>query len=152
MKFTVEEAINYSNEGKIEEWMQCFLRDDKENFANPNIALADGLNLEERFYYGPVLFDLDKITPKRIEKDLLGGELDWYNKVVERMSSDFNGENFPPLILEYKDEKLYLTDGNHRYSSLKSLGVNKYYVIIWGNKNKEQEFFETFKYNNKGLK
>ena len=37
-------------------------------------------------------------------------------------------------IVEYKNNNLYLTDGNHRYSALKKLNVDKYYVIIWGNK------------------
>ena len=59
MQFTLEEAIKYSKQGKIEEWVQLFLRDDKTDHANPNRALADGLFLEERFYYGPINFKLN---------------------------------------------------------------------------------------------
>ena len=95
MKYTLEESIKYSKEGKIEEWVQSFLRDDKALYASPNYALADGLNLEERFYYGPVEFYLAEITPMRIETNLTGNELDYYMKKVDRMESDFNGENFP---------------------------------------------------------
>ena len=87
----------------------------------------------------------------RIETNLTGNELDYYMKKVDRMESDFNGENFPPLILEYKDGKFYLTDGSHRYSSLKRLGVKKYYCIIWGNKELEDQMKNDLK-NNKGLK
>lgn len=144
MKYTLEESIKYSKEGKIEEWVQSFLRDDKAPYASPNYALADGLNLEERFYYGPVEFDLDKITPMRIETNLSGNELDYYMKKVDRMANDFNGENFPPLILEYKDDKFYLTDGSHRYSTLKRLGIDKYPSIIWGNKELEKEIKEKY--------
>ena len=145
MKYTLEESIKYSKEGKIEEWVQSFLRDDKTLYASPNYALADGLKLEDRFYYGPVEFDLDKITPMRIETNLSGNELDYYMKKVDRMANDFNGENFPPLILEYKDDKFYLTDGSHRYSTLKRLGIDKYPSIIWGNKELEKEIQEKYK-------
>ncbi len=142
LNYTVNEATEFSNENRLEEWVQSFLRDDKKDHASPNYALADGLKLEERFYYGPIEFDLDKITTMRVESDLSGNELKYYNEVVDRMSSDFNGTNFPPLILEYKDDKYYLTDGNHRYSSLKRLGIDKYYSIIWGNKELENKMLE----------
>ena len=56
MKFTIEEAKQYSNEGKIEEWVQAFLRDEEHEHANANVGSADRLHIEERFYYGPVLF------------------------------------------------------------------------------------------------
>ncbi|MBR3116457.1 MAG: hypothetical protein IKF36_01100 [Bacilli bacterium] len=144
MKFTLEEAIVYSKEGRIDEWIQEFLRNKFDEHANPNLPLADGLLLEERFYYGPVEIDLDKITTIRVEEDLEGNELEWYNKVVDRMSNDFNGSNFPPLILEYKDNKLYLTDGNHRYSTLRRKDVDKYYAIIWGNKNLENDIHKKY--------
>lgn len=144
MKYTLEESIKYSKQGKIEEWVQSFLRDDKALYASPNYALADGLNLEERFYYGPVEFYLYEITPIRVEDDLSGNELEYYSKVVDRMANDFNGNNFPPLILEYRNNKFYLTDGNHRYSTLKRLGIDKYYSIIWGNKELENEIQEKY--------
>ena len=139
MQFTLKEAIEYSKQNKIEEWVQLFLRDKEMEYASPNFALADGLKLEDRFYFGPVEIDLNIITPMRIETNLTGNELDYYMKKVDRMAADFNGENFPPLILEYRDDKFYLTDGSHRYSSLKRLGVDKYYSIIWGNKELEND-------------
>ena len=142
MKFTLEEAIQYSKEERTEEWVQEFLRNKDEKYANPNYALADGLLLEDRFYYGPIEFSLDKMEPKRVEENLSGNELTWYSIEVNRMISDFNGENFPPLILEYKDKKFYLTDGNHRFSALRQMGINKYYSIIWGNKELENKMLE----------
>ena len=139
LDFTVNEAIEFSKENRLDEWLQLFLREDKKDNFNANIALADGINFEERFFYGPVEFDLEKINPVRIEENLVGNELKYYKKVVDRMENDFNGNNFPPLILEYKDDKFYLTDGNHRYSALRNLGVSKYYSIIWGNKELENK-------------
>ena len=144
MNFTLAEAIEYSKEGRTEEWVQEFLRNKEEQYANPNFVLADGLLLEERFYYGPIEVKLDDITTMRVEKDLKGAELESYNRRVDRMSSDFNGTNFPPLILEYRDNKLYLTDGSHRYSTLKRKDVDKYYAIIWGNKNLENDIHKKY--------
>ena len=76
-----------------------------------------------------------------MKKNLEGNELKYYEEVVERISKDYNNHNLSPFIVEYKDNKLYLTDGNHRFSALKKLKINKYYVIIWGNKNLEKEAF-----------
>ena len=73
MKYSIESAMEYSKKDKLDEWLQLYLRDDSYNHSNPNIPLADGLLLEERFY-----------------------------------------------------------------SALKKLNINKYYVIIWGNKEIEK--------------
>ena len=140
MKYSINEAKEYSKRNELGEWLQLFLRDDSYDHANPNIPLADGLLLEERFYIGPVLIYLDKINTVRIEKDI-EDENDrlFYQQKENGILNDFNNDNMPPLIVEYKDGKLNLVDGNHRYSALKKLGINKYYVIIWGNKIQENE-------------
>lgn len=142
MEYTIKEAKNYSKNDQLEKWVQLFLRDDSYKNASPNITLADGLLSEERFYIGPILIDLDKITPKRIEKDLEGNELEYYKEVVRRIIDDYKNYNLPPFIVEYRDGKLYLTDGNHRFSALKNLNINKYYVIIWGNKNLKNDIIK----------
>lgn len=136
MKYTIDEAIEYSNRNELDKWLQLFLRDNSYEQASPNIPLADGLLLEERFYIGPVLIDLDKINTIRIEKDI-EDEDDrlFYQQKENGILENYSDYNMPPLIVEYKNNKLNLVDGNHRYSALKKLGINKYYVIIWGNKN-----------------
>ena len=144
MKYTVEEAKEYSNRNEIDKWVQLFLRDDSYEYASPNISLAEGLLLEDRFYFGPVLMDLDSITTKKKKKDLKGNELKYYEEVVERISNDYKNFNLPPFIVEYKNNELYLTDGNHRFSTLKKLNIDKYYVIIWGNKEQEKKFINRF--------
>ena len=140
MKYNTETALEYSKKGEIDKWLQLFLRDDNYEHANPNIPLADGLLLEERFYYGPILIDFDKITPKRIEEHITGNDLNFYKEKVDGIINNYTNIDLPPLILEYKDDKLYLVDGNHRYSVLKKLNIDKYYAIIWGNKDKEKDF------------
>lgn len=128
----------------MDKWLQSFLRDDSYENASSNIALANGLLLGERVFIGPILIDLKRITTKRIEKDLNGNELKYYEEVVNRIATDYKDYNLPPFIVEYKNNKLYLTDGNHRYSALKKLNVDKYYVIIWGNKLLENDIKKKF--------
>ena len=140
MKYSAEEAMEYAKRNELDKWLQLFLRDDSYEFAGPNIPLADGLLLEERFYIGPILIDLNKLTPLRIEKHIdAENDLKYFNEVVDRIAVDYKDYNLPPFIVEYKDGILGLTDGNHRYRALKKLGIDKYYVIIWGNKEFENE-------------
>lgn len=140
MKYSVEEALEYSDRNEIDKWLQLFLRDTSGEHPGDNFPLADGLLLEERFYIGPILLELDKLETIRVEKDIEdSNDLKYYEEIVNKMTEDYKNYNFPPLIVEYKDDKLYLTDGNHRYSALRKLGVNKYYVIIWGNKKLEDK-------------
>ena len=145
MKYTIKEAKEYSKKKELDKWVQLFLRDNNSEYANPNISLADGLLLEERFYIGPVLIDLDLITPKRIEKDLTGNELKYFEEIVDRIKNDYKNFNLPPFIVEYKNDKLYLNDGNHRFSALKKLNIDKYYVIIWGNKKQENNLLKQYR-------
>ena len=140
MKYSISEAQEYSNRNELDKWLQLFLRDDSYEHASPNLPLADGLLLEERFYVGPVLIDLDKINTLRIEKDIKDeNDRLFYQQKEKEILNNYNDYNLPPLIVEYKDNKLNLVDGNHRYSALKKLGINKYYVIIWGNKQLEEK-------------
>ena len=142
MKYSIESAHEYANKNELDKWCQLFLRDGGYEHANPNIPLADGLLLEERFYAGPFLIDFSKITPMRIDEHLGGNELDFYLEKESGIVENYNNLNMPPLILEYKDDKLYLVDGSHRFSALRKMGINEYYAIVWGNKDKEKEFYE----------
>lgn len=150
MKYSIDSAKEYSKKNKLDKWLQLFLRDSEYENASPNIALADGLLLEERFYTGPILLNLDEITPVRTDEGLLGNELLFYQEKEDKIVENYENFNLPPLILEYKDDKLYLVDGNHRYTALRKLNINEYYVIIWGNKNlenkmKKKVYYETRK-------
>ena len=65
---TLTLAKQYDKEGRIDAWMQDFLRAD-----GKNLALADGLLLEERYYFGlreipiSVLSDIKSGLTDRVE-------------------------------------------------------------------------------------
>ena len=104
MKYTIDEAIIFSNKNNLDKWVQLFLRDVSYKNANPNIALADGLLLEKRFYIGPVLIDLDSIITVRTEMDLEGDELKYYEEVVERISKDYKVTSNDALYTVFKEK------------------------------------------------
>ena len=53
----LEIAADYCNKGKLEVWIQLFLRN-----VGHNIALAEGLLKEKRFYIGIILFELSLLN------------------------------------------------------------------------------------------
>src|SRR5574344_940492 len=134
MEFTFSEALIYYENGKLDEWIQKFLRAEVGDMPNPNFALADGLLLEDRKYFNPICIPLEEIKTVRIEKDILDdNELKYYNYKVDKIMHKLQGWDMPPLIAQVDGIDLVLTDGNHRYSALKRVGKTSYYTIVWCN-------------------
>lgn len=130
---TLEEARTYAASGRLAQWVQAFLRDDAGRYANPNLALADGLLLEERFYLGPVRIPLALLTTVRVEEDIADKEeRERYDRIVDRIVAALPDWDMPPFIAEYRDGRLFLTDGNHRFSALRRLGIGEFEAVIWG--------------------
>ena len=134
MEFTFNEALLHYKNNKLEEWIQKFLRAEDGDAPNPNFALADGLLLEDRKYFFPVQIPLDEIQTVRIEKDILDeNELKHYHYKVDKIIEKLSNWDMPPLIVQYDENNLILTDGNHRFSALKRTGKVSYYAIVWCN-------------------
>ncbi|WP_105617427.1 ParB/RepB/Spo0J family partition protein [Vallitalea okinawensis] len=129
MKFNVEEAIVYSEKGKIEEWVHLFLNSEGDNFA-----FSEGLKLQKRYWLGPIIYDLDKINrccgP---EKDIKFHEPyeNWENRIKRMEDLIKQGWEMAPLIVNHDKGYLEINDGNHRHEALKRAGINKFWVIFW---------------------
>lgn len=135
MEFTLNEALAFYENGKLEDWIQNFLRAELGDMPNPNFALADGLLLEEREYFFPVCIPLEDMKTIRIEKDILDeNELRHYNYKVEKIIDKLQDWDIPPLIVQFDGGEFVLTDGNHRYSALKRAEKSSYYSIVWCNR------------------
>ena len=80
---TLSLAKQYDQEGNIDQWMQDFLRAD-----GKNLALADGLLLEERHYFGlreipiSLLSDVKSGTPEYLHAE---NDIQYFFYVVDRM-------------------------------------------------------------------
>lgn len=130
MKYgTLAQAKMYNDNGKIEEWLQLFLRND-----GKNIALADGLLLEEREYFG--LRKLDMSCFKDVKKgapEYLNGEkeIEHFFGIVENMKNSLEDWDVPPLIVEYRDERFFVNDGRHRLEMFRQMGAQSIDVVLW---------------------
>ena len=127
---TLTLARLYAKEGRIDEWLQDFLRAD-----GKNLALADGLLKEERYYFGlrevPItLFsDIEEGAPKYLHKE---NDIQYFFYVVDRMMESLaDGWDAPPLIVEYVYGRFQVDDGRHRLEAYRQLGVDKVWVVIW---------------------
>lgn len=127
--YTTKDALEYASENRIDEWVDAFLRNEGDN-----VPLADGLQLEKRYYTGPVH------VPLRLFNRIAGPEADMEFRVTEE-SFEANvakiqkrlksGWDMPPFLIQYVDGRFILSDGNHRYEALKRSGYAVYSVIFW---------------------
>lgn len=139
MKYgTLTQAKLYRDNGKIEEWLQLFLRND-----GKNIALADGLLLEKREYLG--LLKLNMSCFKDIKEgvpEYLSAENDiaYFFWIVENMKNSRGDWDVPPLIVEYREDKFIVNDGRHRLEMYRQLGVEVVDAVLWttGEENKKK--------------
>lgn len=140
MEFTGTEARAWAQAGKIDQWIQHFLRNDSGAHPNPNVGFAEGLLLEERFYIGPIELPLSAMQTVRVAKDLSDPrELESFRRRVDSILADLPEWDMPPFLLQHRDGGLYLTDGNHRYTALVESGAQSAYAIVWGSKPGEAE-------------
>ena len=142
MKYgTLAQAKAYQDNGKIEEWLQLFLRND-----GKNIALADGLLLEQREYFGlqklniSYFEDIKDGAPEYLSAE---NDIEYFFWIVENMKNSLGDWDVPPLIVEYREDKFFVNDGRHRLEMYRQLGAESVDVILWttgeANKKKLQE-------------
>ena len=132
-------AIEYSKQGKLDEWIHTFLCGE-----GNNISFSHGLKLENRYYIGPIKMPLDFFRrccgPEENIKyhiDKIGFE----NRVDAIKIKLQSGWDMPPLIINYADGRFELNDGNHRYEALIRSGIKEYYVIVWITKQNDYQQF-----------
>jgi hypothetical protein len=109
---TIESAVNYANEGMLEEWLNCYWQLSKKTTVDSEDVVAD------RLYFGIVKLPLRLI--QRAEFNI--GEAD--ADANESLST------LPPLIIEYHQGKFYCAEQKALFARLKQRKVNSYPTII----------------------
>ncbi len=143
MEFTLKEAVHYSENNRLQEWIQRFLRESEGEMPNPNFALADGLLLEDRHYFQPICIPLQVLKTVRVEQDIIDeNELIHYRYKVDQIIQKLPQWDMPPLIAQYNGTEFVLTDGNHRYSALRKEKISGYYTIVWCNEHMKNSVYE----------
>ncbi len=127
---TTASAAEFSNSGRLEEWVHTFLC----NEGN-NVPFSEGLKLEPRKYRAPHLMDLGLFERCCGPEDGIKFQIPRsgfdarVNAIIGRFKTGI--WDMPPLIVNYNDGAYELNDGNHRYEALKKLNIKKYWVIVW---------------------
>lgn len=126
---TVESAIAYGKEEKMDAWVHLYL-----NEEGRNIPFSDGLKLCDRYFFSPAEFPIsffkrcsgpEEDMKYRIDKDWWEHQIDDLTKVVKA------GTELAPIIVHYVDGEFELNDGNHRLQVYRDLGIEKAWTIIW---------------------
>jgi len=130
---TLDAALKMSNENRIEEWVHQYLLQ-----AHPtgNKGLSDGLKLIKRYWTGPIKIDFAKLIQGcGPSSDFIFHEDEniWNIRIKSNISMLEQNMLPPPIIVEYKDNKLHIADGNHRFASMRDFGIKEYWGIIWFN-------------------
>ncbi|MBQ9768082.1 MAG: ParB N-terminal domain-containing protein [Lachnospiraceae bacterium] len=126
---TLTLAKQYNEAGKIDQWMQDFLRAD-----GKNLALADGLLLEERHYFGlreipiSLLSDVKSGAPEYLHA---ANDIQYFFEVVDRMEESLPNWDAPPLIVEYVSGRFQVDDGRHRLELYRRLGAERVWAAVW---------------------
>lgn len=147
---TLSLAKQYAKDGRIDEWMQDFLRAD-----GKNLALAVGLLLEERHYFGlreipiTLLSDVKSGAPEYLHAE---NDIQYFFHVVDRMKESLmNNWDAPPLIVEYVYGKFKVDDGRHRLETYRQLGVKRVWAAVWTTGEENRKIVEKILEDNKCL-
>lgn len=142
-KCSLSSAKEFSEVGKLEDWVHLFLLSD-----GHNKAFSDGLKLFPRYYLGPLTMSLSLFSrccgPEENVKYQVNAE--WFAKRVQSLKKTLQSNNdMPPLIVHFVDHGFELCDGNHRFEALTQLGMKEYPVIVWiTEKDEYEEFIEKY--------
>jgi hypothetical protein len=128
-RFTCASAVEAGRAGALEDWVHAFLRT-----AGGNRALSDGLAVAPRRFHGPVTLPLPLLErcagPEpgmafRVSREA-------FERRVEGLADALRaGRDLPPFIVEFRERRLVLSDGNHRLEALRRLGRTTWPAVIW---------------------
>lgn len=129
MDFSLNEALKYSKNWKINEWFQAFL-----SWVWWNKKLAEIIDsswyLEElkimKFEWLERVMWHDKENLKWSESlETWNSRISKIEQIIEKWWE------CPPLLIWYVDWKYTIADWNHRFEALKKLWKDEYWASIW---------------------
>jgi hypothetical protein len=132
-EFTVSGARHAAAAGQLDDWVHAFLTNDGWGSNHP---MAVGLRKQRRWWMGPVLVPLASLTricgpePEMQYRTTVDG---WEARVSAIGATASFPELLPPLILEHKEHRLVLCDGNHRHEALRRHGETSAWSVVWFN-------------------
>jgi len=129
MEFSVKEAQAYARDGRIEEWIHCYLMTG--NWQNA--GLSSGLKKQTRYWAGPFEIALTDLSRCCGPEEQMEHRVDlslWKIKTTELAAGIHHPEELPPCIVQYLPHALSIRDGNHRHEALRLKGFPTCWVLI----------------------
>lgn len=138
MQFNVRSANDFALTGRINHWVQSYLR----SGSWANVGLADGLQLQQRYWRGPTelsIGDLQRTCGPEPTMPFRQPIEDWNRRVQLIVESLDTPQDLPPLIAESLKSQLFIRDGNHRHEALLRAGYDRCWVLIWHNSSADRD-------------
>ncbi|WP_026517711.1 ParB/RepB/Spo0J family partition protein [Butyrivibrio sp. MC2021] len=136
---TVESAIDYGKQEKMDDWIHQYL-----NAEGKNVPLSEGLKSSNKYYFSPAKFPISLFKRCSGPEDNMKYCVDkgwWEYKISELTKVIQSGVEVAPIIVNYVDGEFELNDGNHRLQVYQDLGISQSWVIIWINEEQEVKDF-----------
>jgi FMN phosphatase YigB (HAD superfamily) len=139
-RFTLEAAFDAAERDEVARWVGDFLA----SRGSDNEMLAAALAQRPHWWLGPILLPVeDLVRLAGPEDDALCPiePADWEHDVERMEQSVERGWKPPPLLVEHRDGRLLLQDGNHRYEALVREGETDAWALVWFDDPAERDRF-----------
>jgi hypothetical protein len=139
-RFSLASATTAAAEDRTASWVGEFLASP----GSDNAALAAALAQKRHWWLGPIrvrLDDLVRLAGPEPDAVVRVAPQEWEDDVEEMHESLDQGWEPPPLLAEYRDGRLLLQDGNHRYDALTRARAYDTWVLVFFDDPVERDAF-----------
>jgi hypothetical protein len=128
-RFDLASARRAAEHDRLHEWVADFLASP----GSDNAVLAAAFAQRELWWHGPVLLELEALTPLAGPDDDVIVPIDedeWEDDVADMEDALDDGWEPPPLLVSCHDGGLFLEDGNHRHETLRRAGERHGWAVV----------------------
>jgi FMN phosphatase YigB (HAD superfamily) len=137
-RFTLASAVEAAEADLLPIWVGEFLA----SRGSDNAALAAGLAQEQHWWLGPVELPIDRLERRAGPEDDVPCPIEpeeWAEDVGDMGASIQRGWEPPPILVEHRDGRFLVEDGNHRVEALRRTGASHAWAVIWGDDPAERD-------------
>lgn len=129
--FDLASAVRAGAEDRLGFWVGELLASPGSD--NPELAVK--FATQEGWWFGPVCFELDRLTPMagpdEDEVVVPVDEDEWEEDLADMADALDEGWEPPPLLVSHRDGEFHLEDGNHRHETLRRAGETHGWAVVW---------------------
>jgi FMN phosphatase YigB (HAD superfamily) len=137
-RFTLASAVAAAEADQLPLWVGEFLA----SRGSDNATLAAGLAQDRHWWLGPVELPIDRLERRAGPEDDVPCPIEpeeWAEDVAGMRASLQEGWDPPPILVEHRDGRLLVEDGNHRVEALRRTGASRVWAVVWGDDPAERD-------------